>query len=93
MKFWPIFPKLAGLNNVELVAHPAVTPLWWSLVLGACLSGNGTLVGASANVVAVNIAERRGDTIGVWGFTKIGAPFALGSLIVASIYVWVRCLA
>jgi Na+/H+ antiporter NhaD/arsenite permease-like protein len=88
-----LFPELAGLENFELAAHPSVTPLWWSLALGACLGGNGTLVGASANVVAVGIAERRGDHIGFWGFTRIGLPFALVSLIVSSIYVWVRYLA
>jgi Na+/H+ antiporter NhaD/arsenite permease-like protein len=88
-----LFPELAGLEDLELAAHPSVTPLWWSLALGACLGGNATLVGASANVVAVGIAERRGDRIGFWGFTRIGLPFALVSLIVSSIYVWLRYLA
>ena len=78
---------------MELAANPSVTPLWWSLALGACLGGNGTLVGASANVVAIGIAERRGDHIGFWGFTRIGLPFAFGTLIVATIYVWLRYLA
>lgn len=87
-----LFPDLAHLSDVELAANPAVTPLWWSLALGACLGGNGTMVGASANVVAVGIAERRGDPIGFWGFTRIGFPFALGSLIIASFYVWFRYL-
>lgn len=88
-----LFPDLAGLGDAELAAHPDVAPLWWSLALGACLGGNGTLVGASANVVAVGIAERRGEPIGFWGFTRIGAPFALVSLIVASVYVWLRYFA
>ena len=88
-----LFPELAGLSNVELAARPEVTPLWWALALGACLGGNGTLVGASANVVAVGIAERRGDHIGFWGFTRVGLPFALGSLLIATVYVWVRYLA
>ena len=70
-----------------------VTPFWWSLALGACLGGNGTLVGASANVVAVGIAERRDEPIGFWGFTRVGAPFALISLIVSSVYVWLRYFA
>ena len=70
-----------------------VVPLWWALALGACLGGNGTLVGASANVVAVNIAERRGDTVGFWGFTRIGGPIAIMSLVVATVYVWARYLA
>jgi Na+/H+ antiporter NhaD/arsenite permease-like protein len=43
--------------------------------------------------VAVGIAERRGDHIGFWGFTRIGLPFALVSLAVSSLYVWVRYLA
>ena len=88
-----LFPELAGLEDVQLAAHPDVMPLWWALALGACLGGNGTLVGASANVVAVGIAERRGERIGFWGFTRIGAPFALVSLIVASLYIWLRYFA
>jgi Na+/H+ antiporter NhaD/arsenite permease-like protein len=88
-----LFPELAELDNAALAAHPDVTPLWWSLALGACLGGNGTLVGASANVVAVGIAERRHERIGFWGFTRVGAPFAFVSLVVASLYVWLRYLA
>jgi Na+/H+ antiporter NhaD/arsenite permease-like protein len=88
-----LFPELSGLEDFELAAHPSVMPLWWSLALGACLGGNGTLVGASANVVAVGIAERRGDRIGFWGFTRVGLPFALVSLVISSVYVWVRYLA
>ena len=87
-----LFPDLAGLDDMALAAHPSVTPLWWSLALGACLGGNGTLVGASANVVAVGIADRRGDHIGFWGFTRVGLPFALVSLVVSTIYVSIRYL-
>jgi Na+/H+ antiporter NhaD/arsenite permease-like protein len=85
-----LFPELAALDDAALAAHPDVMPLWWALALGACLGGNATLVGASANVVAVGIADRRGEHIGFWGFTRIGAPVALVSLIVASLYVWLR---
>jgi Na+/H+ antiporter NhaD/arsenite permease-like protein len=87
------FPDLAALDDAAFALHPEVTPLWWALALGACLGGNGTLVGASANVVAVGIAERRGEPIGFWGFTRTGAPFALLSLVIASLYVWLRYLA
>jgi Na+/H+ antiporter NhaD/arsenite permease-like protein len=86
------FPELAGLSDAALATHAEVAPLWWALALGACLGGNGTLVGASANVVAVGIADRRGESIGFWGFTRIGSPFALVSLLVASLYVWLRYL-
>ena len=87
-----LFPDLASLDDQALAVHPDVAPLWWSLALGACLGGNGSLVGASANVVAVGIAERRGESIGFWGFTRIGLPFTLVSLVFASLYVWLRYL-
>ncbi len=88
-----MFPDLADLDDQTFAVHPDVVPLWWALSLGACLGGNGTLVGASANVVMVGIAERNGDHIGFWGFTRIGAPFAVVSLIVASVYLWLRYFA
>jgi Na+/H+ antiporter NhaD/arsenite permease-like protein len=87
-----LFPELAGLDDAALAAHAEVAPLWWALALGACLGGNGSLVGASANVVAVGIAERRGQPIGFWGFTRVGLPFTLATLVVASLYVWLRYL-
>ncbi len=88
-----LFPELADLGDAEFAVHPDVAPLWWSLALGACLGGNGSLVGASANVVAVGIAERRDEPIGFWGFTRVGLPFAIASLLAASLYVWLRYLA
>jgi Na+/H+ antiporter NhaD/arsenite permease-like protein len=87
-----LFPDLAHLDAVAFAAQPQVEPLWWALALGACLGGNGTLVGASANVVGVSIAERQGSHIGFWGFTRVGLPVALGSLVVATVYVWLRYL-
>jgi Na+/H+ antiporter NhaD/arsenite permease-like protein len=50
------------------------------------------LVGASANVVAVGMADRRGEHIGFWGFTRIGLPFMLMTLLVSSLYLWLRYL-
>jgi Na+/H+ antiporter NhaD/arsenite permease-like protein len=88
-----LFPELSHLSDADFATNPSVTPLWWSLALGACLGGNGTLVGASANVVAVGIAERRDEPIGFWGFTRIGAPFALLSLAISSLYIWLRYFA
>ncbi|MGH2557664.1 MAG: SLC13 family permease [Thermomicrobiales bacterium] len=88
-----LFPELADLSDGDLAAHASVVPLWWALALGACLGGNGSLIGASANVVAAGIAERRDEPIGFWGFTKVGAPFTVVTLAVASVYVWLRYLA
>jgi Na+/H+ antiporter NhaD/arsenite permease-like protein len=67
-------------------------PLWWSLALGACLGGNATLVGASANIVVANLATRSGYPISFFGFLRYGIVTTLVSLILASVYVWVRYL-
>lgn len=69
-----------------------IEPLWWSLALGACLGGNLTLVGASANVVAVSIAERSGHPISFVHFMRYGVITTFMSLILASLYVWLRYL-
>ena len=56
----------------DLGATMDVYPLWWALALGACLGGNGTIIGASANVVVIGIAEREGISITFIDFLKIG---------------------
>jgi len=68
----------------------AVLPLWWALSLGACLGGNGTLVGASANVVTAGIAAKSGYKITFLEFTKYGAIFTLMTLLVSTAYLWLR---
>ena len=67
-------------------------PLWWSLALGACLGGNATLVGAAANVVVANLAEKSGQPISFGLFLRYGAIVTFMSLVLASLYVWVRYL-
>jgi Na+/H+ antiporter NhaD/arsenite permease-like protein len=62
--------------------------LWWSLALGACLGGNLTIVGASANVVVVNMAARGGNPIRFWEFFRYGAVVVLMSLVISTLYVW-----
>ncbi|TAK02390.1 MAG: TRAP transporter large permease subunit [Chloroflexota bacterium] len=68
------------------------TPLWWSLALGACLGGNLTIVGASANVVVANLAARAGSPIGFFEFMRIGALVVGMSLAISTAYLWVRYL-
>ncbi len=65
-----------------------INPLWWALSLGACLGGNGTLVGAAANVVVAGVSEKMGEPIDFKEFTKIGLPVTLISLILASTMFW-----
>jgi Na+/H+ antiporter NhaD/arsenite permease-like protein len=67
-------------------------PLWWSLALGACLGGNLTIVGASANVVVANLALRGGHTIKFFEFFRYGSVVVVASLLISSVYVWFRYL-
>ena len=69
-----------------------VEPLWWSLALGACLGGNATLVGASANVVVASLAERSGHPIRFWTFLGYGVLTTFVSLLLATGYIWLRYL-
>lgn len=71
-----------------LVHQPDVLVLWWALALGACLGGNGTLIGASANVVIVDLARRAGYPISFWQFFKLGFPVMVGSMLLSSCYLW-----
>lgn len=73
-----------GLTNLD--------PMWWSLALGACLGGNGTLIGASANVVVASMAAQRGRQISFLGFMKIAFPIMIFTILISSVYVWVRYL-
>lgn len=75
------------------IAHsPDVWPLWWALSLGACLGGNFTLVGASANVVVAGIAERARQPISFVRFMKYGIPITLQGIIISAVYLWLRFL-
>ncbi|MBS1695321.1 MAG: ArsB/NhaD family transporter [Actinobacteria bacterium] len=64
--------------------------LWWAFAFGACFSGNGTAIAASANVVAIGIAQRAGHRISFWRFTRYGIVVTLLSTALAWVYVWLR---
>jgi Na+/H+ antiporter NhaD/arsenite permease-like protein len=64
--------------------------LWWSLALGADFGGNATAVGASANVVVLGLAASAGKPISFWTFTKYGLVVAAVSVVMATLYVWLR---
>ena len=68
----------------------AILPLWWCLSLGACLGGNGTLVGASANLTVMGLAERNGIPFRFWVYTKYAFPMMLVSVAISHVYVWLR---
>ncbi|TVY01409.1 ArsB/NhaD family transporter [Cohnella terricola] len=73
-----------GISNLE--------PLWWSLALGACLGGNGTLIGASANLITAGLAAKEGYPITFLKFLKYGFPFMLLSVAISCLYVYLRYL-
>lgn len=65
----------------------AIEPLWWSLSLGACLGGNGSLVGASANVMVASFAERANQRISFLQFLKLGFPLMLLTIAMAHVFM------
>ncbi|MBI2938807.1 MAG: ArsB/NhaD family transporter [Chloroflexi bacterium] len=76
----------------DLGQHMPATPLWWSLALGACLGGNLTIIGAAANVLVANLAERSGHPIRFGEFLPYGAIVTLVSMVISTVYVWARYL-
>ncbi len=67
-----------------------IVPLWWAISLGACLGGNGTLIGASANVVLSGISGKHGSPITFKEYTKLGFPMMLVSVVIAMAYLLLR---
>jgi len=67
-----------------------VAPLWWALSLGACLGGNGTLIGASANVILSGISGRYGYPITFRQYLKIGFPMMILSMALVTGYMLIR---
>ena len=70
----------------------ALLPLWWALSLGACLGGNGTLIGASANLVVAGLAERAGTTFRFVEYLKVAFPLMLLSIAISHAYIVFRFL-
>lgn len=83
-QLWP------NLSGVQLLHHPDLMPVWWSLALGACLGGNGSPIGASANVIVPGIAEKSGKKISFMKFVAYGAPIMIMTVLMSTVYVWLR---
>lgn len=67
-----------------------VMPLWWATSLGACLGGNGTLIGASANVVLASVGQKHGYPITFIDYLKIGFPIMILTIIISSAYLLIK---
>ncbi len=84
------------LPVVQRLTEEGLNPdniLWWSLAIGADFGGNATIIGASANVILAGISEREGHHIRFVEFMKYGIPVTIISLIIGTIWVWLRYLA
>lgn len=103
--FWASGILSAILDNIPFVATmipliestadtfggpDAIEPLWWSLALGACLGGNGTLLGASANLTVAAFAEKAKQPIGFVKFAIMAFPIMILTLMIANVYIWLR---
>jgi Na+/H+ antiporter NhaD/arsenite permease-like protein len=82
----PLIKSLEALSGTEL------TSLWWALSLGACLGGNGTIIGASANVIAGGMLEKHGRKLGFFRYMKVGFPLMLLSVVLSTVYIIVLYL-
>lgn len=82
----PIIKSMAATFG----GHEELLPLWWSLALGACLGGNGTLVGASANLVVAGFAERAGHPIRFVPFMLMAFPLMIFSILISTAYLYLR---
>lgn len=80
----PMIQDMGGMGIQHL------EPLWWSLALGACLGGNGTLIGASANLIAAGMSAKEGEPISFLKYMKYGLPLMILTILISSLYVYLR---
>lgn len=84
------FSQASGIADPVAIQMEIAQPLWWSLALGACLGGNGTLIGASANIVMARISEKNNYPISFMRFFKYGFGFMIQSMVICTLYIWIR---
>jgi len=87
-------PYTATMISVikEMTINPdqSIDPIWWALSLGACFGGNGTLIGAAANIIVAGFAQKTPYPIKFKEYFKIGFPLMLVSIAITSLYLYIR---
>lgn len=78
----PMIKDMGELSGINL------TPLWWALSLGACFGGNGTIIGSSANVLAISMAGERGHKITFKKYFKVAFPMTILTVAIATLYLY-----
>lgn len=84
-----MIPMIQEMGNMGV---SDLEPLWWSLALGACLGGNGSLIGASANLIVAGMSGKEGHPIKFMAYFKYGFPLMLLTVVIAHLYVYIRYL-
>jgi len=84
-----MIPMIKSMEE-SMGGREAMMPVWWALSLGACFGGNGTLIGASANVIVAGMAQREGHPISFIGFLIWSIPTMLISVAIGAIYLHIR---
>lgn len=79
----PMIKDMGAMSGIDL------NPIWWALSLGACLGGNGTIIGASANVIATGMAEEHGHKITFAKFFKVAFPVMILTIVISTVYIYV----
>ena len=86
-----MIPMLKSIE-ADIGGREAMMPVWWALSLGACFGGNGTLIGASANVVVAGMASKEGHPINFIGFLLWSIPTMLLSVGIATLFMYIEFL-
>lgn len=75
--------------NIGEMTGMDTTPLWWALALGACLGGNGSIVGASSNVIVSGMLHKKGYKLSFGDFLKIGFPIMIVAVAISTVYLFI----
>lgn len=81
-----MIPLLKSIT-VTMGGEEAMMPIWWALAIGACLGGNGSLIGASANIIVASFAQRAGHHMTFLGFMKLAFPMMLFSVLISTVFI------
>ena len=84
-----MIPTLKSIE-AEMGGREAMMPVWWALALGSCFGGNGSLIAASANVIVAGLAAKENERISFAKFLIFGLPVMLLSIVLATIYLYIR---
>lgn len=75
------------IKSIGVISTMDISVLWWALALGACLGGNGSLVGASANVIVSGMLKKHGNEISFVEYLKVGFPMMIVSVVISTGYL------